>query len=126
VRKDVGAWSIPKGEYDEGEEPLTAAQREFEEETGFIISGTFIPLSPVKLRSGKVLIAWAVKGDCDPSAIRSNTFTMEWPPGSDRQEEFPEVDRAEWFDIKEAKKKISPGQKELLEELCRVVSHERD
>jgi predicted NUDIX family NTP pyrophosphohydrolase len=126
VRKDIGAWSIPKGEFDEDEEPLAAALREFEEETGFGVSGTFIPLSPVKLKSGKIILAWAAEGDCDPSAVRSNTFTVEWPPKSGRQREFPEVDRAEWFTVDEARKKINPGQKTLLEELSRIVANERD
>ena len=122
ARKDIGAWSIPKGLLDPDEDPLAAAQREFEEETGFKVSGCFIPLAPVKLKSGKVIQAWAVEGDCDPTVIRSNTFAIEWPPRSGRQQEFPEVDRAAWFEIEEAKKKINQGQLGLLEELQHVLS----
>jgi len=120
AKKDLGAWSIPKGEIDPGEDPLSAAQREFEEETGINVSGRFIPLSPVKLKSGKVVQAWAVEGDDDPTLIRSNTFSMEWPPRSGRQQEFPEVDRAAWFGIGEAKEKINKGQSPLIEELERI------
>jgi predicted NUDIX family NTP pyrophosphohydrolase len=120
-KKDAGAWSIPKGLLDQDEDPLTAAQREFEEETSFKISGRFIPLTPVKLKSGKVVQTWAVQGDCNPSEARSNTFSMEWPPGSGKEKEFPEIDRAAWFEIKEAKKRINPGQVGLLEELPHVL-----
>lgn len=120
AKKDLGVWSIPKGEIDPGEDPLSAAQREFEEETGVKISGRFIPLSSVKLKNGKVVQAWAVEGDCDPEAIKSNTFSMEWPPKSGRQREFPEIDRAAWFGIGEAKEKINEGQVPLLEELLRL------
>ncbi len=123
--KDLGAWSIPKGLLNPDEDPLAAAQREFEEETGFKVPGHFIPLAPVKLKSGKVVQAWAVEGDCDPSAIRSNTFSMEWPPRSGRQQEFPEVDRAAWFEFEEAKKKINQGQVGLLEELQHILSKNR-
>lgn len=120
VKKDLGAWSIPKGEIDPGEDPLSAAQREFEEETGVKISGRFIPLSSVKLKNGKIVQAWAVEGDCDPAVIRSNTFSMEWPLRSGRKQEFPEIDRAAWFSIREAKEKINEGQIPLLEELERI------
>jgi len=119
TKKDIGAWSIPKGEIDPGEDPLSAAQREFEEETGVKISGRFIPLSSVKLKSGKVVQAWAVEGECDPETIKSNTFSMEWPPRSGRKQEFPEIDRAAWFGIGEAKEKINKGQVPLIEELER-------
>jgi predicted NUDIX family NTP pyrophosphohydrolase len=122
--KDAGAWSIPKGIINADEDPLSAARREFEEETGFRVSGDFIQLSSVKLRSGKVLMAWAVEGDCDPSQIKSNTFPMEWPPHSGRHQEFPEVDRAAWLAVGEAKKKINQGQVPLLEELPRVLTKE--
>ena len=122
AKKDLAAWSIPKGLIDEGEDPLAAAQREFEEETALKVSGRFIQLKPVKLKSGKVVRAWAVEGDCDPSAIISNTFSMEWPPNSGQQQEFPEVDRAAWFDIEEARKKINQGQVGLLEELRHLLS----
>jgi predicted NUDIX family NTP pyrophosphohydrolase len=121
VKKDIGAWSIPKGLLNPNEDPLEAAQREFEEETGFSISGHFIPLSPVKVKSGKVIKAWALEGDCDPSEVRSNTFSMEWPPRSGKQQKFPEIDCAAWFGIEEAKKRINPGQRGLLEELQYVL-----
>lgn len=116
-RKDELVWSIPKGEFKEGENPLSTAKREFEEETGFRPAGTFLALSPITQRSGKEVMAWAFEGDCDPEKIKSNAFTMEWPPSSGRTQEFPEVDRAEFFTIPEAKKKIVPAQIPLLEEL---------
>ncbi len=117
ARKDVGAWSIPKGEIEPGEEALAAACREFEEETGAAAGGEFVPLAPVKLRSGKVIHAWAVQADFDPAGLRSNLFTMEWPPRSGEQREFPEADRAAWFDIDTARLKIHPGQAPLLDSL---------
>jgi predicted NUDIX family NTP pyrophosphohydrolase len=120
--KDIGAWSIPKGLIDPDEDPLSAAQREFHEETGFEVSGRFLQLTPVKTKSGKIIQAWAVEGDYDPSEIKSNTFAMEWPPHSGKQKEFPEVDRAAWFEIDEAKRKIHQGQVPLLEELERMLS----
>ncbi|MGE5300707.1 MAG: NUDIX domain-containing protein [Acidobacteriota bacterium] len=126
AKKDLGAWSIPKGEIDPGEDALYAARREFEEETGFPVSGTFIPLSPVRLKSGKLVHAWAIEGDCDPEAIRSNTFSMEWPPKSGRQQEFPEIDRATWLDLEEAKGKINKGQAPLLEELGRLEGRQAE
>jgi predicted NUDIX family NTP pyrophosphohydrolase len=115
--KDLGAWSIPKGEIDEMESPLEAAGREFEEETGVRPEGPFIPLTPVKQKSRKVVHAWAFNGDCAPERIRSNSFAMEWPRGSGKIREFPEVDRAEFFRVEEAKNKINPGQVALIEEL---------
>jgi predicted NUDIX family NTP pyrophosphohydrolase len=118
ARKDAGAWSIPKGEYDEGEDPLAAAQREFIEETGFAVAPPFLPLAPVKQAGGKEVVAWAAKGDCDPTALRSNTFSMEWPPRSGRMAEFPEVDRAAWWSIRDALTKILPGQRPLIEQLA--------
>jgi predicted NUDIX family NTP pyrophosphohydrolase len=121
AKKDAGAWSIPKGLIDEGEDRLEAAKREFEEETGFNVSGRFIPLSEQRARSGKIIIAWAVEGDIDTSKVKSNTFQMKWPPRSGRQQEFPEIDRAEWFDIEEAKKRINQGQKGFLEELEKIT-----
>jgi len=117
AKKDAGAWSVPKGEIDEGEDALAAAKREFEEETGCRPAGNFIPLSPVTQKSGKIVHAWAVEGDCDAQAIRSNTFTLEWPPKSGRMQEFPEVDKAGWFTIDEAREKINPAQAALMEEL---------
>jgi len=121
AKKDLGVWSIPKGEMDEGEELLDAARREFEEETGFRPEGIFRELTPVRQRSGKIVHAWAVQGDCDPTAIRSNTFTLEWPPRSGRMQEIPEVDRAAWFAVDLAEKKILEGQRGLLDELSRLV-----
>jgi predicted NUDIX family NTP pyrophosphohydrolase len=115
--KDLGVWSIPKGEYDPGEDPLAAARREFREETGFSVAGEFIPLTPLKQPSGKIIEAWAVAGDCDPAAIRSNLFTLEWPPHSGRQQQFPEVDRGAWFSLAQAGEKIIKGQRGFLEEL---------
>lgn len=122
ARKDAGAWSIPKGEYLPDEEPLTAARREFEEETGFAPEGAFAALEPVTQAGGKTVLAWAVEGDCDPAALRSNTFTTEWPPRSGQHVEFPEVDRASWFTIPQALEKINPGQRPLLVQLARRVS----
>jgi predicted NUDIX family NTP pyrophosphohydrolase len=115
--KDDGAWSIPKGEIDPDEEPLSAAQREFEEETGQKIGGTFMPLAPVKIASGKVIEAWAIEHDLDASAITSNGFEMEWPPRSGRKQTFPEVDRAAWFPGPIALQKINKGQAPLLVQL---------
>src|SRR5689334_13919801 len=97
TRKDLGAWSIPKGEFEEGDDPLETAKREFLEETGAPVSGKFVALTPRKQKSGKLVHAWAVEGDLDASTIVSNSFSMEWPPRSGKQQEFPEVDRGEWF-----------------------------
>jgi predicted NUDIX family NTP pyrophosphohydrolase len=117
AKKDEGAWSIPKGEFEEGEDPLEAAKREFEEETGIVPSGDFIPLQPLRQPGGKVIHAWAVNGDFDPAGLKSNTFSMEWPPKSGRQQEFPEVDRAAWLPIETAKRKILKGQVPFLLQL---------
>ncbi len=108
--KDAGAWSIPKGEFEPTEDPLAAARREFTEETGFEAEGDFVPLTPLRQKSGKIVHAWAVQMDCDPAHVRSNTFT--W-----KGREFPEVDRAAWFDLETAKRKILPGQQGFLDEL---------
>jgi predicted NUDIX family NTP pyrophosphohydrolase len=108
--KDDGAWSIPKGEFEPGEEPLAAAQREFTEETGFTAAGPFTPLTPLKQKSGKIVHAWAVQMDCDPAFLRSNTFTF-------KGREYPEIDRAAWFSLAEAKQKILRGQIGFLDEL---------
>jgi predicted NUDIX family NTP pyrophosphohydrolase len=116
--RDAGAWSIPKGEFDENtEEALDAARREFAEETGFPLEGRPVPLEPVRQRSGKLVHAWAVEGDCDASAVRSNLFAMEWPPRSGRMAQFPEVDRAAWFALDEARRRILPAQEPLLDQL---------
>ena len=117
AKKDEGAWSVPKGELDEGEDALTAARREFEEETGCKADGDFIPLSPIIQKNGKTVLAWAVEGDCDAASIKSNTFALEWPPKSGKVRDFPEVDRAGWFTVDEAKKKINPAQAALVDEL---------
>ena len=117
AKKDLGAWSLPKGEFADGEDPLAAAKREFTEETGFPIDGDFRALRPLRQPSGKTIYAWAVEGDCDPEALRSNTFEMEWPPKSGRRQEFPEVDRAAWFSIDEAREQIIAGQAPFLDEL---------
>jgi predicted NUDIX family NTP pyrophosphohydrolase len=119
--KDLGSWSIPKGEFTPAEDPLTAARREFEEETGFPAAGNFIALTRIRQPSGKTVQAWAFEGDADPGALRSNTFTLEWPPRSGRQQIFPEVDRAAWFTLEAAREKINPGQVALLEELQQLL-----
>ena len=115
--KDNGAWSIPKGEFSEDEDPLAAAIREMEEETGYHAKGNFIPLTPVTQKSGKRVLAWAVEGDPDPGHITSNTFETEWPPRSGKKQAFPEVDRAAWFSPAEAKEKINPAQVAFINEL---------
>lgn len=120
-KKDLGTWSIPKGEYDDGEDSFEVAKREFLEETGYVAFGRFLPLAPLKQPSGKIITIWAFEGDCDASTITSNTFTMEWPPGSGREGEFPEVDRAGWFSIPAAKEKITKGQIGFLDELDRIL-----
>ena len=117
AKKDEGAWSIPKGEIDAGEDPLAAARREFEEELGSPVSGEFIALEPIRQASGKVVHAWAVEGDFDPATLTSGTFSMEWPPRSGHRQEFPEVDRAEWFTIENAKRKINKAQIALLDQV---------
>ncbi len=117
--KDAGAWTIPKGEIEPGEEPLAAARREFQEEIGFAPPGHLAPLAPIKQKSGKVVWAWAFEGDCDPAQVRSNSFSMEWPPGSGRWSQFPEVDRAAFFRFEAAKEKINPAQVPFLEEALR-------
>jgi predicted NUDIX family NTP pyrophosphohydrolase len=115
--KDEGSWTIPKGEPEPNEDLLITAQRELEEETGIKPTGPFIPLTPIKQKGGKIVHAWAFKGDCDPNNIKSNTCTIEWPPHSGQQMEIPEIDRVEFFDLGTAKKKIKAGQEELIGEL---------
>ncbi len=121
AKKDLGAWSIPKGELGKDENPLDAAQREFHEETGFSPTGDFVQLTPIKQPSGKVIHAWAVEADLDETAVKSNTFSIEWPPHSGKQQEFPEVDRAAWFTIQAAKEKIIKGQVGFIAELLRIL-----
>jgi predicted NUDIX family NTP pyrophosphohydrolase len=121
-RKDERAWSIIKGEYEEDEEPFTAAQREFREETGSAPpAGPAIELGEVRQSSRKRIVAWAIEGDFDPATVRSNTFTLEWPKGSGEQREFPEIDRAEWFDIDTARTKLVKGQIPLIDALEREI-----
>ena len=122
AKKDAGAWSIPKGEAAPGEDLLTRARQEFAEETGVAIAGEFRPLAPIKQSGGKLVHAWAVEGDCDAAAIKSNTFDLEWPPRSGRMQAFPEVDRAGWFALPLAREKINPGQRGLLDELERRLA----
>ncbi len=118
AKKDAGAWSIPKGEYGSDEDPLDAARREFNEETGFTATGPFQPLTPLRQKSGKLIHAFACEGEADPEKLQSNTFSLEWPPHSGKYQEFPEIDRAAWFPLAEAKKKIHPGQEGFLKELA--------
>ena len=122
--KDEGSWSIPKGELMENEDPFNTAKREFTEETGLVLSGNFIMLSPVKQKGGKIVHAWAIEQDIDPAKITSNSFTIEWPPHSNKMVTYPEVDRAEWFDINEAKIKINQAQVLLINELADILSLE--
>lgn len=118
AKKDLGAWSIPKGELEETEDGLAAAKREFLEEVGQTVDGEFIALAPVKQKGGKVVHAWAVEGEVDEAAIKSNEFGMEWPPRSGRKARFPEVDRGQWFTIAEARKRLLSGQLPILDELA--------
>lgn len=122
AKKDAGAWSIPKGEYADGEDALTAAKREFEEETSQNIDGDFIELKPLKQKGGKLVQAYAVEGDIDAENITSNTFEMEWPPKSGKRKSFPEVDRAAWFDAETAKEKINEKQAALIDEVLTTLS----
>ena len=121
-RKDLGAWSIPKGEVEPGEDELAAAIREFAEETGISVTGEFSPLGDLRQAGGKRVVAWAVRGDADPAAIRSSTFELEWPPRSGRRERFPEVDRAAWFDLATARLKILKSQQPFLDRLAALTA----
>ncbi len=117
-RRDAGAWSIPKGEYGDGEDPRACALRELEEETGTPLPpGELLELGDIRQKGGKVVTAWAAEGDLDADAVRSNTFTMEWPPRSGRWATFPEIDRAGWFGVDEAREKLNPAQAALLDRL---------
>jgi len=115
--KDKGAWSIPKGEFTKDEDPLTVAKREFNEETGQAVAGDFVELTPIKQKGGKMVYAWAVEGDADAEQIVSNTFKQEWPYKSGKWITIPEVDKAGWFGVEEAKEKMNPAQLDLIEEL---------
>jgi predicted NUDIX family NTP pyrophosphohydrolase len=122
ARRDLGAWSVPKGEYADDEDPLAAARREFAEELGSAPpAGDLLDLGEIRQKAGKLVRAWAVAGNLDPLTVRSNTFEMRWPPRSGRLETFPEVDRAQWFELDEARKRINPGQAALLDRLQEVL-----
>jgi len=126
ARKDKAAWSIPKGEFDDSEDPLEAAKREFQEETGMPVTGDFIDLGECRQPSRKIIYAWAVEGDCDPAAIKSNTFEMEWPPKSGKYKSFPEVDKAAWFSAGDAKEKLHKGQVVLIDRLAEALGVDLD
>lgn len=121
AKKDTGAWSIPKGEFDDDEDALTAARREFTEETGQTVNGDFRELRPCRQKGGKIVRAWAIEADVSETVV-SNMFEMEWPPRSGRKQTFPEVDRGGWFEIGEARSRINPGQLPLLDELADFLS----
>lgn len=122
AKKDLGAWTLPKGEYGDSETALAAAQREFREETGWEATPPFFPLGSLKQRSGKVVSAWAFEGDADPATLVSNTIEIEWPPRSGRMQVCPEVDRADWFEPGVARRKILPGQAAFIDALERLVA----
>jgi predicted NUDIX family NTP pyrophosphohydrolase len=124
ARKDLGAWSIPKGEIGAGEALLAAARREFREETGWAGEGNALALGSVRQKGGKVVHAWAVRGDADPSTVHSNSFAIEWPPHSGQMRSFPEVDRAAWFDLAEARRRILPAQQAFLDALVDALAAE--
>lgn len=122
AKKDAGAWFVPKGEVEPGEDELGAAKREFKEETGFDPGGELQPLGSIKHKSGKTVTVWAFEGDCDPAALKSNTFTIEWPPRSGKQREFPEIDRADFFTMDAARGKIHPAEFEFVARLNSLLS----
>ena len=122
--RDLGAWTVPKGLVEEGEDPLVAAIREFEEETGIRPQGPFLPLGNIRQKAGKLVHAWAWKGEADPHRVRSNLMRTEWPRGSGRWLTFPEVDRCEWFDAQSAREKINPAQAELIDRLEAAFSQD--
>lgn len=124
AKKEEGAWSIPKGEFDAPEEPLAAAIRELQEETGFRVEGPYVPLGTIRQAGGKTVHAFAVEADVDAGKIVSNTFTLEWPPRSQRTTEFPEIDRASWFGLEHAATKINPAQAAFLPQLQRALGGE--
>lgn len=122
VNKDVGAWTIPKGEYADDEPPLRAARREFQEETGFTASEPFVDLGSIKQAGGKIVAAWAFEGDCDPEKLISNHCQIEWPPRSGRHIEIPEVDRGAWFSLEDARQRIKSTQIPLLDRLSKALN----
>lgn len=122
AKKDLGSWTIPKGEFTDEEPPLDAAKREFLEEIGIDISGKFIELTPIKQNSGKMVYAFAVQGDIDPETIKSNTFEMEWPPKSGKKQAFPEIDKGGWFNVPQAKQKLLEPQTALIDELAKKLN----
>jgi len=121
IKKDAASWSIPKGEFPEDEDPLTAAKREIHEELGFTPQGEYVPLSPLKQKSGKIVYAWVVETDFDVANMVSNTFTIEWPPRSGKMKEFPEVDKAAWYNVSQAREKINPAQAAFIDELKKLL-----
>jgi len=122
ARKDEGAWTLPKGEYLPPEDPLSAARREFQEETSFPAAGEFLHLGEVRQKSGKIVAAWAFQGNCDPAQLKSNTCEIEWPPRSRRRLEIPEIDRGRWFSIAEARKYLREEQQPFLDRLCALLA----
>ena len=125
TRKDAGAWTLPKGQFTDGEAPLDAAKREFEEEMGSKPTGSFQPLGALKQPSGKIIHAWASESDFDVTTVKSNLFSMEWPPRSGRMGGFPEIDRAEWFSIDEARRKMLKGQQPFLDRLLALLNSQQ-
>jgi predicted NUDIX family NTP pyrophosphohydrolase len=125
AKKDLNSWSVPKGEFNEPEDPFDAAKREFSEETGYLPEGEFIRLETVKQPGGKIVHTWAVKGDFDVSVLKSNQFSIEWPPKSGKFKEFPEIDRAEWFTVETAKMKIIKGQIPIIESLEMILENKK-
>ena len=126
TKKDLGSWSVPKGEIAPGEDPIAAARREFHEETGQPVSGEFIGLTPVKQKGGKIVYCYACEGNIDPAIIKSNIFEMEWPPRSGKKASFPEVDKAMWFDIHSAREKIIEAQRAFIDELFEILGSQQD
>lgn len=124
AKKDLGSWSIPKGEFGDNENALEAAIREFDEEMGQKISGSFITLTPVKMKSGKIIYAFALEHNFDTAKIKSNTFSIEWPPKSGKKQEFPEIDRGEWFDSETCKLKLNESQIPFIEELLEILDQQ--